>query len=70
MDPDAEAEHRLSLTCDGKGCNQTRALFVVSLPSGGLLNACGHHRREWADQLDQLGAFVLELYREGHGDVV
>lgn len=68
MDPEAEAERRLSRTCDGKGCGQTRARFVIGLPSGRLLTACGHHRREWASRLDELGALILET--EGHGDVV
>lgn len=69
MDPEAEAERRLNHTCDGRGCGQTRARFIISLPSGRLLTACGHHRREWADKLDEQGALVLETYREGHGDV-
>lgn len=62
MDPDAEAERRLSHTCDGKDCGQTRASFVISLPNGGLLSACGHHRREWQERLDEIGALILETY--------
>jgi len=50
-------------TCDQCG-PAVSAKFIVSLPSGGLLQYCGHCADVHAEKLEELGALLIRKTRD------
>ena len=45
------------MLCDQ--CSVARALVVVALPKGGVLEYCAHHANEHFEALTELGALII-----------